>query len=112
MSGVLVASLYLPNGNPLPGSKFEYRGLVRTLITHAADLVASGAPVVLAGDFNVVPTEADIYQPHHWREDALLHPQVFCAKLRILRPLQKHDVQGDAVTSRSARRLDCRTQCG
>jgi endonuclease/exonuclease/phosphatase (EEP) superfamily protein YafD len=67
VNGVLVASLYLPNGNPRPGPKFDYKlAWFARLIAHAADLRASGAPVVLAGDYNVVPTEADIYQPHRW----------------------------------------------
>jgi len=80
VNGVLVACLYLPNGNPRPGPKFEYKlAWFDRLIAHAADLKASGAPVILAGDYNVVPTEADIDQPHSWAGDALLHPQVRAA---------------------------------
>jgi exodeoxyribonuclease III len=60
--GVLIASIYLPNGNPQPGPKFEYKmAWFERLIAHAAELWASGLPVVLAGDYNVVPTEFDIY---------------------------------------------------
>ena len=75
--GVLVGCLYLPNGNPQPGPKFDYKlAWFERLITHAASLFASGHPVVLAGDYNVVPTdELDIYNPKSWRKDALLQPE-------------------------------------
>ena len=75
VAGVLVACLYLPNGNPQPGPRFaaKLRGFER-LIAHAAVLRASGAPVVLAGDYNVVPGAADIYPTRSWDRDALLHP--------------------------------------
>jgi exodeoxyribonuclease-3 len=76
VSGVLVASIYLPNGNPNPGPKFAYKlAWQARLAAHAASLLATGAPVILAGDYNVAPTEADIYQPHHWAGDALVDPQ-------------------------------------
>jgi len=76
VDGVLVACLYLPNGNPQPGPKFDYKlAWFRRLIDHAQVLLLSGHPVVLAGDFNVVPTDADIYNPKSWRKDALLQPQ-------------------------------------
>jgi DNA polymerase I len=75
VSGVLVASIYSPNGNPQPGRKFEYKlAWMRRLIAHARTLFALEAPVVLAGDFNVVPTEADIYRSRSWKKDALLQP--------------------------------------
>ena len=62
MSGVLIGCLYAPNGNPQPGPKFDYKlAWLERLTSHAADLLATGAPVVLAGDYNVVPTPADIY---------------------------------------------------
>jgi exodeoxyribonuclease III len=62
VNGVLVATLYAPNGNPQPGPKFKYKlAWMRRLLSHAAELYALDAPVVLAGDFNVVPTDADIY---------------------------------------------------
>ena len=74
--GVIVASLYLPNGNPQPGPKFDYKlAWFERLIEHAAGLLASGHPVVLAGDYNVVPTDEDIYNPRSWKKDALLQPE-------------------------------------
>lgn len=83
--GVLVASLYLPNGNPWPGAKFDYKlAWFDRLIAHAGALLATGAPVVLAGDYNVVPTEADIYPNHSWQDDALLAPQARAAYARLL----------------------------
>ena len=75
--GLVVACLYLPNGNPLPGPKFDYKlEWFDRLLRHAATLYASEHPVVLAGDFNVVPTDSDIYDTHSWRKDALLQPEV------------------------------------
>lgn len=74
--GVIVASLYLPNGNPQPGPKFDYKlAWFERLIEHAEGLLASGHPVVLAGDYNVVPTDEDIYNPRSWTRDALLQPE-------------------------------------
>ena len=85
VNGVIVASLYLPNGNPHPGLKFAYKlAWFERLIAHAADLRASGAPVVLAGDYNVVPTEADIYPRHSYAADALLQPEARAAWRRLL----------------------------
>jgi exodeoxyribonuclease III len=77
VGGVIVGCLYLPNGNPQPGPKFEYKlAWFERLIKHAAPLVASEHPVVLAGDYNVVPTdELDIYNPKSWKKDALLQPR-------------------------------------
>ena len=74
--GVIVACLYLPNGNPQPGPKFDYKlRWFEHLIEHAKSLQASEHPVVLAGDFNVVPTDEDIYNPRSWLKDALLQPE-------------------------------------
>jgi len=74
--GVLIASLYLPNGNPQPGPKFDYKlAWFERLIVHAQSLLDTGERVVLAGDYNVVPTDADIYNPASWRDDALLQPE-------------------------------------
>ncbi|NUS38876.1 MAG: exodeoxyribonuclease III [Lysobacter sp.] len=75
--GVIVGCLYLPNGNPQPGPKFDYKlAWFERLIAHARTLCDSGHPVVLCGDYNVVPTdELDIYNPRSWRKDALLQPQ-------------------------------------
>jgi exodeoxyribonuclease-3 len=76
VQGVIIAGLYLPNGNPIRGPKFKYKlAWFEDLIAHAQGLYASGAPVVLAGDFNVVPTDEDIYNPKSWLRDALLQPE-------------------------------------
>ncbi|MEO7393012.1 MAG: exodeoxyribonuclease III [Ramlibacter sp.] len=76
VDGIVVACLYLPNGNPQPGPKFDYKlAWFERLIVHAAALCASGHPVVIAGDFNVVPTDFDIYSPRSWLKDALLQPE-------------------------------------
>ncbi len=77
VNGVLVAGLYLPNGNPRPGPKFDYKlAWFDRLHAHAAELLASKAPVVLAGDFNVMPTELDVYKPERWLDDALFAAEV------------------------------------
>lgn len=96
VSGVIVGCLYLPNGNPQPGPKFDYKlAWFERLIEYAASLYASGHPVVLAGDFNVVPTDFDIYDPKSWKKDALLQPETRDAYRRLL-------AQGwiDAIRSR------------
>jgi exodeoxyribonuclease-3 len=83
--GIVVASLYLPNGNPQPGPKFDYKlKWFERLIEHARTLYGSDQPVVLAGDFNVVPTDFDIYNPTSWRKDALLQPETRDAYARLL----------------------------
>jgi exodeoxyribonuclease-3 len=85
VGGVLVACLYLPNGNPQPGPKFDYKlRWFERLIAHAATLVDADVPVVLCGDFNVVPTDDDIYDPKSWRRDALLQPASRDAWRRLL----------------------------
>ena len=77
INGLIVGCLYLPNGNPAPGPKFEYKlRWFERLTAHAAELHASGAPVVLAGDYNVMPTELDVYKPERWLDDALFRPEV------------------------------------
>jgi len=76
VNGVVIACLYLPNGNPQPGPKFDYKlAWFDRLIEHAAGLYKSGHPVVIAGDYNVVPTDFDIYNPRSWLKDALLQPE-------------------------------------
>ena len=76
VNGVLIASLYGPNGNPQPGPKFVYKlAWMKRLSAHSAELYATGLPVVLAGDFNVVPTDQDIYPTKSYARDALLQPQ-------------------------------------
>jgi exodeoxyribonuclease-3 len=85
IAGVLVATIYLPNGNPQPGPKFDYKmAWFERLIVHARDLADSGHPVVLAGDFNVVPTDADIYRSTSWTDNALLQPEPREAYQRLL----------------------------
>jgi exodeoxyribonuclease-3 len=85
VNGVLIASVYAPNGNPQPGPKFDYKlAWLKRLAAHAANLYASGAPVVLAGDYNVVPTDLDIYPTKSWDRDALLQPESRAAYQRLL----------------------------
>jgi len=85
VNGVLIGCLYLPNGNPAPGPKFDYKlRWFDRLIAHAASLQANAAPVVLAGDFNVMPTELDVYNPERWLDDALFRPEVRAAFQRLL----------------------------
>ena len=83
VNGVLVAGLYLPNGNPRSGPKFDYKlRWFDRLIDHAAALLRSGAPVILLGDFNVMPTDRDVYKPERWLDDALFAPEVRAASAR------------------------------
>ena len=85
VNGVLVASIYAPNGNPQPGPKFDYKlAWLERLNAHAAELYATGAPVVLAGDYNVVPTDLDIYPTKSWDRNALLQPESRAAYQRLL----------------------------
>jgi exodeoxyribonuclease-3 len=85
VDGLVVASIYLPNGNPQPGPKFDYKlAWFERLIDHAQVLHRSGKPVVLAGDFNVVPTNADIYNAHAWSWDAVMQPETRDAYARLL----------------------------
>jgi exodeoxyribonuclease III len=86
VNGVLITSLYAPNGNPQPGPKFTYKlAWMDRLIAHAADLLAADVPVVLAGDFNVVPTDHDIYRTESYGKDALLQPESRARYARLLR---------------------------
>ncbi len=85
VSGVLFASIYLPNGNPQPGPKFNYKlAWFERLITHAAELQRACVPVILAGDYNVVPTDFDIYPSKSWAANALLQPESRAALRRLL----------------------------
>jgi exodeoxyribonuclease-3 len=85
VDGVLIGCLYLPNGNPQPGPKFVYKlAWFERLIAHAAELLAAGVPVVLAGDYNVVPTEADIYPSKSYATNALVQPESRAAFRRLL----------------------------
>lgn len=77
VNGVLIGCLYLPNGNPAPGPKFEYKlRWFDRLLSHADELLSHGVPIALIGDFNVMPTELDVYAPERWRDDALFRPEV------------------------------------
>jgi exodeoxyribonuclease-3 len=80
-----VGCLYLPNGNPVPGPKFDYklRWLERFAI-HAAGLVNRDAPVILAGDYNVIPADIDVYKPERWVDDALFRPEIRAEYHRLL----------------------------
>jgi exodeoxyribonuclease III len=85
VKGVIISSLYAPNGNPQPGPKFDYKlAWLDRLAAHAANLYATDVPVVLAGDYNVVPTDQDIYPTKSWAKDALLQPQSRTAFRRLL----------------------------
>jgi exodeoxyribonuclease III len=76
VEGILIGCLYLPNGNPQPGPKFDYKlDWFGHLIDYGEVMLKSGHPIVLAGDFNVVPTDFDIYNPRSWLKNALLQPQ-------------------------------------
>jgi exodeoxyribonuclease III len=85
VAGVLIASIYLPNGNPQPGPKFDYKlAWFERLIAHASEIAALGVPAVMAGDYNVVPTDQDIYATKSWAKDALLQPPSRAAFRRLL----------------------------
>ena len=80
IDGVAVGCLYLPNGNPAPGPKFDYKlRWFERLSRYAAELLSHDMPVVLAGDYNVMPTELDVYKPERWVDDALFRPEVRAA---------------------------------
>jgi exodeoxyribonuclease-3 len=84
--GLIVGCLYLPNGNPAPGPKFDYKlRWLERLIVHAAALVSRDVPVILAGDYNVIPTERDVYKPERWVDDALFRIEVREAFARLTR---------------------------
>ena len=82
--GLLVGNLYLPNGNPWPGPKFDYKlAWMDRLHAHAQGLIDSGLPAILIGDYNVIPTTRDVYKPERWVKDALFSPEAR-AKFREL----------------------------
>jgi exodeoxyribonuclease-3 len=86
IGGVLVACVYAPNGNPQPGPKFDYKlAWLKRLNAHAGKLLKSGAPAVIAGDFNVVPTPNDIYPTKSWDKDALVQPEGRAAFAKLLK---------------------------
>jgi exodeoxyribonuclease III len=86
VDGIVVVCLYLPNGNPQPGPKFDYKlAWFERFIEHAKGLYKAGHPVVMAGDYNVVPTDFDIYNPRSWLKDALLQPETRECYQRLLK---------------------------
>ena len=120
--GIRVASIYLPNGNPTNTDKFPYKlGWMEKLIHHARELLALEEPVVLAGDYNVCPTDADVYDPAGWTDDALCRPESrahfrtlmylgFTDAFRVLNP-EPHrysfwDYQGGAWQRDNGLRID------
>lgn len=85
VNGLVLSSIYLPNGNPQPGPKFDYKlAWFKRLQHHAQGLYESGLPVVLAGDYNVVPTDRDIYESTSWDDNALLQPESRAAYAELL----------------------------
>ncbi|HEV8282775.1 MAG TPA: exodeoxyribonuclease III [Chitinophagaceae bacterium] len=82
---IVIGCLYLPNGNPAPGPKFDYKlAWFERLTKHAASLLKSNQPVVLAGDYNVMPTELDVYKPERWVDDALFRPETRAAFKKLV----------------------------
>ena len=101
VNGVIIAGLYLPNGNPRSGPKFDFKlAWFERLRDHLAGLIGLDAPVIVAGDYNVMPTDKDVYAPDRWRDDALFAPEVKAAYRGLLdqgwtdaiRHLHPHDV--------------------
>jgi exodeoxyribonuclease-3 len=85
VNGVTIGCLYLPNGNPAPGPKFDYKlRWFERFTQHAEALLAANAPTVIAGDYNVMPTELDVYKPERWVDDALFRPEVRAAFARLI----------------------------
>jgi exodeoxyribonuclease-3 len=85
VNGMIIGCLYLPNGNPAPGPKFDYKlRWFERLIARAAELLSRRTPVVLAGDYNVMPTDLDVYAPERWVDDALFRPEVRAAFHRLV----------------------------
>lgn len=85
VNGIVVGCLYLPNGNPAPGPKYDYKlKWFERFAKHAKDLLKGGGPVVLTGDYNVMPTEQDVYKPERWVDDALFRPEVRTAFKNIV----------------------------
>ena len=85
VSNMTIGCLYLPNGNPAPGPKFDYKlDWFERLTRHAGDLLKSGRPVVLTGDYNVMPTELDVYKPERWVDDALFRPETRTAFKKLV----------------------------
>ena len=76
VGGILVGNMYAPNGNPKPGAKFDYKlAWLDRLFDHARELIANDVPAVLIGDYNIIPTDFDVYKPERWLKDALFAPE-------------------------------------
>ena len=115
VNGVIVTSIYLPNGNPQPGPKFEYKlAWLKRLRAHAQKFIKQDIPVVLAGDYNVAPTPFDIYPTRSWDKDALIQPksraafkslvdQGWCDAIRDLHPKQPMYTFWDYMRNRWSR---------
>ena len=85
VNDIIIGCLYLPNGNPAPGPKFDYKlKWFDRLTLRAAELLSLKAPVILTGDFNVMPTEIDVYKPERWVNDALFRPETRAAFKRLV----------------------------
>ncbi|MGH7237487.1 MAG: exodeoxyribonuclease III [Candidatus Saccharimonadales bacterium] len=85
INGITIGCLYLPNGNPAPGPKFDYKlSWFERLTQHAASLLAAGKPAILTGDYNVMPTERDVYKPERWVADALFRPETRAAFHKLI----------------------------
>ena len=86
VNGIVIGCLYLPNGNPAPGPKFDYKlNWFKRLTAHAADLIEADMPIALIGDFNVMPTDLDVYKPESWIDDALFRPEVRAAFKKLMK---------------------------
>lgn len=84
VNGIVIGCLYLPNGNPAPGPKFDYKlSWFERLTVHAKALLAQKKPVILVGDYNVMPTELDVYKPERWVDDALFRPETRAAFAKL-----------------------------
>lgn len=77
VAGIRICCLYLPNGNPFPGPKYDYKlSWINRLMLRADELLTSGQPAILIGDFNIIPEDIDVYKPERWVNDALFQPEV------------------------------------
>src|SRR5207253_10914131 len=77
--------LYAPNGNPVGSAKFDFKlRWYERFMAHADELLATGYPVVLAGDYNIMPTDRDVWAPNRWRDDALFHPSLKATYAELL----------------------------
>jgi exodeoxyribonuclease-3 len=85
VNGLLICCLYLPNGNPAPGPKFDYKlKWFERLTQRSKELLEKKQPVIITGDFNVMPTELDVYKPERWVEDALFRPETRAAFHKLM----------------------------